>query len=91
MEEIKTFANWNVNLDEYLKIGDLVDAEMVDYFINVLPPACMNGECIQMGEPCNHRPDSNGVWRATYSTLKKTPEGWRYAGQCFRGRTENVE
>lgn len=80
---LKTYKDWKGNLNEYLQIGDLVDEEMVDYFIDVLPPACMNGRCIQMGEPYDH---VNG--RPTFATLKKTPEGWAYAGHCFRGETE---
>lgn len=44
--------NWKGDLEEYLQVGDLVDQEMVDYFINVLPPAYMSGSLIQMG----HRP-----------------------------------
>lgn len=66
-----------------MKIGELVPQETVEYYINVLPPACMNGECVQIGEPTEH---ING--RATYPTLKKVPEGWAYAGNCFRGQTE---
>ncbi|MBP2657188.1 MAG: hypothetical protein H6Q69_220 [Firmicutes bacterium] len=67
---IKTYANWEGDLGAYLQIGDEVDQEMVDYFINVLPPACMNGECVQIGEPYSHRYDENGKWEATYPTLK---------------------
>ncbi|VBB08487.1 Hypothetical protein LUCI_3759, partial [Lucifera butyrica] len=83
--------DWEGDLDSFLEVGDLVDEEFVDYFINVLPPACMNGQCVQMGEPYSHNPDKDGKWRATYSTLKNSPEGWRYAGHCFRGQTEPVE
>lgn len=34
---IKTYANWKGDLEEYLQIGDVVDEEMADYFLNVLP------------------------------------------------------
>lgn len=66
----------------FLQIGDLVDKEFVEYFINVMPPATMNSHCIQIGEPYSHM---NG--KATFSTLKKTEEGWVYAGHCHRGQT----
>ena len=53
------------------KIGDVVSDEEADYFLCVLPPACMTGGIIQIGEPNSH---VNG--RATYATIKRTPEGW---------------
>jgi len=81
---IKKYSDWKGDLGDYLQIGDLVDEEMVDYFINVLPPACMSGGVVQIGEPSSHVEG-----RATYPTLKKTSEGWVYAGTCHRGKTEN--
>jgi hypothetical protein len=81
---MKTFSNWKGNLSEYLQIGDLVDDEMVEYFLNVLPPACWNSKVIQIGEPYSHVEG-----KATYSTLKNTSEGWVYAGTCHRGQTEH--
>lgn len=80
---MKTYKDWKGSLNEYLQIGDLVDEEMVDYFLNVLPPITWNSHCIQMGEPYSH---IGG--RATYATLKNTEAGWVYAGHCFRGEIE---
>lgn len=88
---MKLYKDWEGDMGSFLQVGDLVDQEFVDYFINVLPPATMNGQCVQIGEPYSHRPDENGKWRATYPTLKRTSEGWRYAGHCFRGKVEPVE
>jgi len=91
---LKTYNEWQGSLSEYLKIGDEVDQEMVEYFINVLPPATMNGSCVQIGEPYSHREDSKtGKWRATYPTLKSNGQfgdnrKWFWAGDCFRGETE---
>lgn len=79
---IKTYADWKGNLSEYLQIGDVVDQEMVDYFINVLPPATMNSQCVQMGEPY-----SSVQGRMTYCTLKKLNGQWVYAGYCWKGQT----
>lgn len=84
---LKTFANWDCNMSEYLQIGDEVDQEFVDYFIDVLPPACMNNKCIQIGEPYSYKTDANGNFKATYSTLKKENGKWYYAGHCFRSET----
>ena len=85
MRSLKKYAEWEGSLGEYLNVGDLVDQEFVDYFLNVLPPVCWTREIIQMGEPYSHV-----AGRATYSTLKKTPDGWEYAGNCYRGQTENM-
>lgn len=84
--KIKTYEGWEGDLSEYLQPGDIVDEEMSDYFITVLPPACMSGGCIQIGEPHDH---IDG--RATYATLKYTDAGWMYAGHCFRGQVTEPE
>jgi hypothetical protein len=83
---MKTYENWKGSLNEYLQIGDVVDEEMQNYFIDVLPPATMNGECLQIGEAYSH---VNG--KSTYPTLKNTFNGWVYAGHCHRGQTTEPE
>jgi hypothetical protein len=77
---LKTYANWKGDMDEYLQVGDEVDEEMADHFLNVLPPACWRSDIIQIGEPYSH---VGG--RATYATLRKDSGRWYYAGHCFRG------
>ena len=82
---MKTMEGWHeskVDLGKYLQIGDVVEEEMADYFLCVLPPACMTGGILQIGEPNSH---VNG--RATYATIKRTSEGWIYCGNCHRGQT----
>lgn len=81
---VKTFEAWTSfsSLNDYLKKGDIVDDEMVNYFTNVMPPAFHTSNIIQMGEPYNH---VNG--KATYHTLQKTSKGWTYVGDCHRGKT----
>lgn len=88
--EVKTYENWKGSFSEYLNIGDLVDQEMVDYAINVLSPATMNYNMIQIGEPYSHREDKDRNWKATYATYVRTDEGWTYAGNCFRGQYTNM-
>lgn len=82
---MKRYADWKGSLDHFLQINDLVDEEIQNHFINVLPPATLNGQLIQIGEPHSH---VGG--RATYPTLKRTSEGWAYAGNCFKGSSEHV-
>jgi len=88
--EIKTHANWNCDLAEYLQVGNIVDVELVEYAFNCMPPITMNGEMVQMGEPYSHREDETGKWRATWSTFVKTEFGWVYAGHCFKGSHLNI-
>ena len=55
------------------KIGDLVEQELVDDMLDLLPPACMQPDCSQMGEAYSHRQDPDtGKWRPTFHTFKKS-------------------
>lgn len=83
---VKSAQGWHSDrrdLGEFLKVGDYVDQEMADYFLGVLPPACMTGGIIQIGEPHSH---VNG--RATFATIRETVNGWQYCGNCYRGQVE---
>jgi hypothetical protein len=82
---IKTYKEWwgsSLTLTKFLQPGDLVDEEMAEYFLGVLPPACHTGKLIQIGEPYSHV-----AGFPTYMTIERTPEGWTYRGICFVGRT----
>lgn len=85
MREIKTPKQWHESklcLNEFLQVGDLVDEDMADYFLCVLPPATHSQFMIQMGEPYSH---VNG--RPTFATIKKTAAGWEYRGNCHIRQT----
>ena len=72
------------------EIGSYFTEDMVNDFMDMLPPACWRSDCAQIGEPSSHRIDENGNGKATYSTFKRIAEGiWEYCGDCFRG--ENVK
>jgi hypothetical protein len=82
---IKTYEGWResrLDLGRFLQVDDLVDDEMFDYFLGVLPPEFYSSTILQIGEPSNH---VGG--RPTFQTLKRTPAGWAYRGTCFRGET----
>lgn len=71
------------------EIGSYFTEDMVNEFMDMLPPACMRSDCAQIGEPSSHRIDENGKGHATYATFKRITEGiWEYCGDCFKG--ENV-
>lgn len=73
-----------------LEIGDYVEEEVVDNFMDMLPPACMSSDCFQIGEPASSKIDDDGNYRNTYATFKRVAKDiWEYCGNCFRG--ENVE
>lgn len=82
---MKTYAAWGESrqsLDHFLLIGDVVDEEMADYFIKVLPPVSMLGHLIQIGEPVC---DVGG--RPTYATLRRnSARQWVYRRQLPSGR-----
>ena len=71
------------------EVGDYFTEDMVDGFMNVLPPACMRSDCSQIGEPVSDKMDKDGKYKPTYTTFKKVDKGiWEYCGDCFKG--ENV-
>lgn len=73
-----------------IQIGDYVSQNVVDDFMDCVPPACYTRRCSQMGEAYSHRQDPNtGKWRATYLTFSHVQGAiWKYCGHCFCGETE---
>ena len=68
------------------EVGEYFTEDMIDYFMDLLPPVCMRSDCSQIGEPYSSRIDENGKGRTTYSTFKKIDDGiWEYCGDCFVG------
>jgi len=68
------------------EIGTYFTEDMVNDFMNMLPPACMRSDCSQIGEPTSCRIDENGKGHNTYATFKRIADGiWEYCGDCFRG------
>ena len=58
-----------------LEVGDLVEEKIVDEAMNMLPPACMRGDCSQVGEPANHMYDNvSEKMRPVYTTFKRVAE-----------------
>jgi hypothetical protein len=85
MSEVKTLEQWNGRtLEDYLNVGDQVDEEMINYFINIIPPATLNSRLLQVGEASNH---IGG--KATFTTFERVNNIWFYRGDCFWGETES--
>lgn len=72
------------------EIGSYFTENMINEFMNMLPPACRRSDCSQIGEAAGHKIDEAGNSRVTYATFKRITEGvWEYCGDCFKG--ENVQ
>ncbi|WP_438498656.1 hypothetical protein [Paenibacillus sp. IHBB 3054] len=82
---MKTYEDWKGDLKDYLQPGDVVDEEISEHFLNVMPPAFWRANLIQMGES----PVDYVEGKGTYHTLEKTLEGWVYRGTCHKGETRH--
>jgi hypothetical protein len=83
----KTLAECNAakkGITDFLNIGDSMDDDFFDYFLGVLPPACMSKTCLQIGEPYDHTGDG----KPTFMTLVKQGPVWIYAGCIPTPETE---
>lgn len=92
--QIKTLDGWKQSgigtFGDYCRPGDLVDEEIVEHFVNSVPPHTLRGDCTQAGEPYSIEKDpKTGKYRNTWTTFHRE-EGslWRFDGACFTG--ENV-
>ena len=91
--EVKTMESWygsGLNFDDYCFPGDTVGEDIVDYFVNVVPPVTLRYDCVQAGEEHSSEPDDSGKYRATYTTFHRTGDGrCRFDGYCFKGENQN--
>ena len=90
----KSMEDWENSglgsFDEFFFPGDTVTEDVYDNFLDILSPATMRRNLLQVGEPAAHEKDpETGNYRATYSTFVRTDGLWWYAGECFRGETVN--
>ena len=91
---VKTWEAWKESglnsFEDFCFPGDTVDEELVNYFVNCLPPATFRTGCTQSGEPYSHEPDGNGRFCPTYVTFHRIDEDlWRFDGYCFLGENQN--
>lgn len=91
--EVKTMESWygsGLNFDEYCFPGDMVGEDVVDYFVNAIPPVTLRYNCVQAGEEYSCEPDDSGKYRATYTTFHRTEDGRLcFDGYCFKGENQN--
>ena len=95
--KLKTIDGWQNSgcrtWDEYCKLGDLVDQEVADYFLNILPPQTMKRGYFQVGEPHNYaRNPKTGKPSDTYATFVRYGKDiWQYRGNCWTDFTMPAE
>lgn len=98
-ETVKSLDGWHKSglhsWEEYCKPGELVMEDIVDQFVNSVPPTTLRSGYVQAGEAYDCQPDGDGVWRDTYTTFTyhgKDGAGrslWLYNGHCFKNGTDN--
>ena len=89
--EIKTLDGWyrfsdrtgKESIYDYLHKGDIVSEDIVDNFMDMLPPRAMSYGYLQVGETYSHVYDIDHRLRPTYMTFAKCDGVWRYYGNCF--------
>lgn len=94
--DIKTMDGWRNSglptFEDYAQPGDTVSQDVVDYFMNIVPPMLMKASCAQAGEAYSFERDDNGRYRNTYTTFHRIgKELWTFDGYCFKGENENRE
>lgn len=94
--EIKTLDGWHKSglptFEDYAQPGDKVSQDIVDHFVNSVPPILMRRSCTQAGEAYSLAQDENDNYRNTYTTFHEVGDGeWIFDGHCFKGETENRE
>lgn len=91
--EVKTMESWygsGLNFDDYCFPGDTVGEDVVDYFVNVVPPVTLRYDCVQAGEEHSCELGDDGKHRSTYTTFHRTGDGrCLFDGYCFKGETQN--
>lgn len=96
---IKTLDGWRKSglrtWEDYCKPGELVTEDIVDEFVNSVPPVTFRNGIVQAGEAYSTQPDENGALKNTYITFTyhdKDSAGrslWRFEGYCFVGQTND--
>lgn len=85
-EKILTMEDWKQagSFTHLAKPGDAVVEEIVDEFVNCLPPMVFERDFVQAGEAYGTGYDpKQGRMRMTYITFKRKDRQWYYCGCCF--------
>ena len=96
-EKVKSLDGWTEfadrtgkeNILDYLSKGDIVSEDLVDNFMDMLPPRAMSSGYLQVGEPHSYVYDIDHRLKPTFMTFAKSKcDGqWRFYGNCFAYET----
>lgn len=91
---VKTYEGWQESglpsFEDYCFPGDKVDDDMVQHFVDSVPPVLMLSFCTQAGEPYSSEADERGVRRPTFTTFHDLGGGyWQFDGYCFYKENTN--
>ena len=91
---VKTCEGWQASglssFEDYCFPGDRVDDDMVQHFVDSVPPVLMLSFCTQGGEPYSNEVDERGASRPTYITFHDLGGGyWQFDGYRFYKENTN--
>lgn len=94
-EDVRTLEGWEQsgipNFGDYVLPGDYVDDKMVNYFLDILPPASTSAGYLQAGEALAYVPDEKGTFRSCFTTfVMEYHNKWRYCGACHLNQIKNL-
>ena len=74
-----------------VRVGDMVDEQIVEEFRDCLPPVAYNGRYLQCGEAYTHEINpKTGKWEPAFITFARELGSWVYKGICFYREYEDV-
>jgi len=92
---VKTYKGWSESgindFNDYAAPLDEVDEEMVEYFLNSVPPRLQRAGFIQAGEPYTDMPTETGKYRPVYITFVANGSKWTYCGLCHFDKTVDTK
>lgn len=94
-EIIKTMNDWqrsnSSDFDSFAKVEDVVDEDIIDFFVNGISPITYRSNLIQSGEPYSHKYNPRTKRNeGTYITFVRINDKWIYKGHCFYGEQKNI-
>lgn len=78
-----------MTLDKLFKIGDIVDANIINRHIADMPPLHCDSNMVQFGEQYSFSRNDNGAVQPCYITFAFEDNDWVFKGACFEHSLDN--
>ena len=85
----KTLEEPGVPLSSVLRVGDVVEFDIVDSFIKDVPPIALGKSIVQAGEAYVYAKDDDGNSKPCYVTFSRREDSWVFCGACFEKSVMN--